>query len=188
MIYYTTDFRGGTKESHRLLEEAIGEYTGDSRQARKLTEGMYTGEKGKPYIDGFEYFSISHTDSVWAVLVSERECGLDIQHAKRCRAVSIAKRFYHPEDACRVTSLYDEDPDKGEDEFFRIWARREALVKAEGGSVADSDIPSVSCDQVDLKGTPFRISDIRIPDMPDIYAAVCVRGEAPAAAAVFKKI
>ena len=188
IIYYTTDFSGGQEESHRLLEAAITEYTGDSGQARELLEGMYTGENGKPYMDGFEYFSISHTGSVWAVLVSERECGLDIQHARSCNALSIAGRFYHPDDAAAVTAMHEEDPEKGRDEFFRLWARREAMVKAFGGSAADSDIPSVSGECAEYRGAPCRIIDICMPDLPELYAAVCVRGDAPAGEVTFSRM
>lgn len=178
IIYYTGDFSGGQDESHRLLAEAIAEYTGDRDRAGLLTVGMYTGENGKPYIDGFDFFSISHTGNNWAVLFCENECGLDVQSARSCDVLSIAKRFYHPDDAAAVAAAYEAGPAEGGDEFFRLWARREALVKAAGGSVADSGIPSVLQDRIVYEGGSYSICDIQLPGMPEIYAAVCVKGTA----------
>ena len=181
-IYYLTDFSGERTESRRLLAEAVSEYTGDSRRAAELTAGLRTGKNGKPYIDGFDFFSVSHSENVWAVLFCESECGLDIQFPRNCRAVAIAERNYHPDDAAAVSAASGEDPQKGLDLFFRLWARREALVKAAGGSVADRGMPSVMHDSASHDGASYSISDICIPGMPEIFAAVCIRGdEVPAA-------
>ena len=176
IIYYTADFSGGRDESHRLLAEAMKEYTGDSRRTEQLAGSICIGRNGKPYIDGFDFFSISHSENVWAVLFCERECGLDIQLAKKCKAPSIAGRFYHPDDAAALEALWSEDEQKGDDGFFRLWARREALVKAAGSSVAGSDIPSVLEDSAVYEGALYSIRDIVIPDMPGLYAALAVRG------------
>ena len=169
IICYRTDFGGGQYESHRLLGEAIGEYRGEGTPADMLTGSMYTGRNGKPYIDGFDFFSISHSQKLWAVLFCEDECGLDVQLAKKCDALSIAKRFYHPDDAAAVE-------EKGDDEFFRLWARREALVKAAAGSAAQSDIPSVQAGRVMYEGEAYSIRDIIFPGLPGFYAAICIRG------------
>ena len=188
IIYYTDGYTGGRDESRRLLAEAIAEYTGDRAGAAALTAGIRTGENGKPYIDGFDFFSVSHTGKIWAVLFCEAECGLDIQLARKCDALSISKRFYDPDDAAAVASLYAGDPQNGEDGFFRIWARREALVKAAGGSIADSSIPSVLGDSVIYGGAAYAICDILIPDIPDVFAAVCIKGDAAPEIRTFQKI
>ena len=180
-LYYTPDFSGDTDESHGLLAEAITEYTGDSSAAEMLTGSMYTGQNGKPYMDGFDFFSISHSGSVWAVLFCKDECGLDIQLARKCDAESIAKRFYHPDDAAAVI-------EKGDDEFFRLWARREALIKAAAGSAAAGDIPSVLGDSAVYEGAEYHISDIEIPEMPELYAASCIRGGAAFEELTFTKM
>ena len=188
IVYYTPDFSGGRDESHRLLADAITEYTGDRQRADMLAGSIYTGRNGKPYIDGFDFFSISHTENVWAVLFCERECGLDIQLAKKCKASSIAERFYHPDDAAALAAIRSEDEQKGYDGFFRLWARREALVKAAGGSIAGSDIPSVLEDRVVYEGASYGIRDIAIPDMPGLYAALAVRGGEADGEIGFKKM
>ena len=102
IIYYTDKFTGSREESHRLLEKALSVHTGDEEQAHRLTGALKRGEHGKPYIDGFSCFSISHTGNIWAVLIADRECGLDIQLGRKCDMSAIAKRWFAPEDAARI--------------------------------------------------------------------------------------
>ena len=104
IIYYTLSGSGGREDSHKLLEKAIAEYTGDREKAGALVSGIKTGENGKPYIDGFEHFSISHSGKAWAVLFDENECGLDIQYVKDRDVLSLARRWYNPIDADAVVS------------------------------------------------------------------------------------
>jgi len=173
IIYYTDKYAGNREESHRLLERAFAVHTGDAGRAKTLIDAMKKGEHGKPFIEGFSCFSISHTGSIWAVLVADRECGLDIQHGRKCNMQAIAERWFAPEDALSITAPVTDSPDTY-DTFFRIWARREALTKALGGTVYDQDLPPVSGEDVMIDGSRYMIQDIRIPDMPEIYAALCV--------------
>ena len=177
IIYYRQDFSGGKSESRRLLTEAVAAYTGDRGRAEALTGAIRTGEKGKPYIDGFDFFSISHTENVWAVMICDRECGLDIQLPGKSRALSIAEKFFHPDDAAAVAAACNEDPQTVNGVFFRLWARREALIKAAGGSVADRGVPSVLRDRVSYSGVTYSIRDVDMPVMTELYAAVCVKGD-----------
>jgi phosphopantetheinyl transferase len=172
IIYYTDNFTGGREESRRLLEKALAVHTGDEKQAKTLTGALKKGEHGKPYIEGFSCFSISHTGSIWAVLIADNECGLDIQLSRRCDFKGIAKRWYAPEDAVLIIS--SDDAAKAQKEFFRIWTRREALTKALGRTVYDPDLPAVSDDDLNVGGCDCNISDIDIPGMTDLHAAMCV--------------
>ncbi len=167
-IYCFEGFAGGRDESRRLLKKAIAEYTGDTGRAEQLVSVLKTGEHGKPYIEGFDHFSVSHTGSIWAVLFDERECGLDIQLGKDCDTAAISRRFYAPEDADRIAGLAD-----AKDEFFRLWTRREALAKALGVSVYDSGLPAVTPSRVNVSNRSYLIEDIRLPGLPEIFAAVC---------------
>ena len=201
IIYYTGRYSGVRAESRRLLEKAIGEYTGDAERAAQLVRDLKTGEHGKPYIEGFAHFSVSHTDGIWAVLFDERECGLDIQLAKDCDAAAVARRIYAPEDAEIVaaaaqsnTAAEGADHDSGissggfsakghpeaEMVFFRLWTRREALSKTMGGSVYDSGLPSVMNDHLVYDLRQYVICDIGIPGVTEVngkklFAAICIQ-------------
>ena len=177
-IYYTENFGGGRDESRLLLKKAIALHIGDSAEAEALTAGIKTGKLGKPYIEGFKSFSVSHTKNIWAVLISEYECGLDIQYTRKCDIIAIADRVYDPADASMIRTLQKSDPGRAEDRFFRIWARREALAKAMGGSAFDSKLPSVAEDRVLTETGSYIISDISLHNIKDLYAAVCLKDAA----------
>jgi phosphopantetheinyl transferase len=199
IIYYTHSYSNKKGESRELLTLAIARHLaveagyGTMASARNIegTEYMQqasglvsrittSGEFGKPCIPGFAPFSVSHSAGTWAVLIGDRDgrpCGLDIQYERRAEALSVARRFYAPDDAAYLENLAAVSGETGAevtDEFFRLWARREALVKAAGGSVAGSDTPSVIGERAVYCGTGYAIQDIEIPAADRIYAAVCV--------------
>ena len=181
IIYYTDKYTGGRDESHSLLEEALSVYTGDRDSAGTLTSAMKKGEHGKPFIEGFSCFSISHTGRLWAVLFDECECGLDIQLSRSCNTMAIAHRVFADEDVQWLKTLSSRDEEKARKEFFRIWTRREALVKALGGSVADSDLPSVLNGKVNMNGCDYFLADLDFPklkesDPDELRCAICIRG------------
>ena len=180
-ISYKDAFSGGKAESHRLLELAITDHIKDSDKAGRLVAEMKTGSMGKPYIDGFDCFSISHSNDVWAVLFDGRECGLDIQHRRNSDILSISGRVYSPQDEKLIRDAYEADPEEGRTVFFRIWSRREALAKAMGGTVFDSGLPSVAEDRVAVDGRIYTVKDIKLPCLPELFAAICVEGETDAA-------
>lgn len=189
IIYYTHHF-DNRSESHSLLRKAVRSYAEEfmpdtycenlPAEDRLATKGEF----GKPYIPGFAPFSISHSNNTWAVLICTEgsECGLDIQYERKVEALSVAKRFYAPEDAGIISDLaekYGEDDSRVKAAFFRLWARREALVKAAGSSVAGSGIPPVNSDAAEFEGTAYLIADVMIPGS-DASAAVCfMTGDSP---------
>lgn len=194
-LYYTHNYRNEFGESHRLLAKAVAGYISDNTvtdgmtficlddfhtdgtvaaQAAELVSSMCTtGDNGKPCIPHFAPFSISHSNNTWTMLIMSgaESCGLDVQYPRRADPSGIAKRFFAPEDAEHICSLAGGEAD--ENEFFRMWTRREAFIKATGGSVADSGIPSVRSETVLYEGAMFRLEDIEIPEAPELHAAIC---------------
>ncbi len=191
VIYYTHSYGNTDGESHRLLQRAIakylseegcGENAAESESAALVGSMEKTGEYGKPVIPGFAPFSISHSNNSWAVLIADpgektESCGLDIQYGRRSNAESVSRRFFASEDAKLVTDTAAGDcgHDAAETVFFRLWTRREALVKAAGASVAGTDIPSVTGDEAFFAGTGYSLADVSIPGA-ELYAAVCTAG------------
>ena len=174
-IYYYNRFKNEKGESHKLLERAIAEFLGDdSREsAAELVADIETGEMGKPSIPGFNDFSITHSENTWAVLIADgygsgHYCGLDIQYSKKADVNKLAGRWFHEEETEAVKA-------RGEDEFFRIWARREALVKAVGTSIVNAHLPNTLGDIVEFEGAVWQIKDISIPGVSGAFAAVCAQ-------------
>ena len=179
IIYFTDKFAGGRNESRSLLKRAIAVHTGDDGQAETLIGALKKGEHGKPYIEGFSCFSVSHTGGIWAVLVADCECGLDIQQSRNCDTGAIARRWFAPEDAEKITS---------DDMFFRVWTRREALAKALGSTVYDTDLPEVLTGEAVISGRRYIINDIRLPEIPEIYASLCIHESAAASELSFVRL
>lgn len=173
-IYFTHEFNSRIKgESHRLLERAIAIHIGDPKRASELVSSIHScTELGKPTIDGFNDFSISHSRNTWAVLIADSQCGLDVQYTQNSNVAVIAKRYYTAEEYELVSS------EGGVDEFFRIWARREALVKAAGTTIVNSNLPCVLGSRAEFEDVVWVIKDVDIPKADDsdkYYAAACTK-------------
>ena len=92
---------------------------------------------------------------------------------------AIARRWFAPEDAAKITS---------DDLFFRVWTRREALTKALGGTVYDPDLPEVLTGEAVIGGRRYIINDIRLPEIPEIYASLCIHDSAAASELSFVRL
>lgn len=152
-IYYTNSFKN-RKDSHKLLEQVLGSI-----------EGLVTGENGKPYIPGGKHFSISHSEGSWAVLLADEECGLDIQFERNISEMKIAERWYHPDEVAAINN--------SEETFFRIWTRREALVKAAGTGIISASLPNTLAEEIVYEGVKWQLKDVEIPGID--HAAVCAK-------------
>jgi SOS response regulatory protein OraA/RecX len=159
-----------------LLRYAIGDYIGDRERADALVDSMHeSGGYGKPVIDGFDHFSISHSGNTWAVLISSENCGFDIEYYRYCKRTAIAKRFFAPEEAAAVRIAETNGPDAAQEVFFAIWTRREALVKALGISVAHTDLPHVTGPSVTYMGDTWYFGSLTIPGSGNLSNSICVK-------------
>lgn len=171
VLYYTNKYTQRRGESRELLQKAFSLYTGSELVGKNLVESIIIrGKNGKPAIEEFDEFSVSHSEEVWAVLIGNNICGLDVQYEKCVQYLKLAKRFYNEDEEKSVQ-------EKGIEEFFRIWTRREALIKALGASVISTDIPSVLGKDVKIDGHTYYLSNIENPitEGKKIYIAVCIR-------------
>ncbi len=168
-ILSCTDYDGKRETSRKLLAKAIDVYNAengiDAASGEELVAAIITGEQGKPSIPGWKDFSISDTENIWAVLIADAPCGFDIQLERPCKMESIASKYYAPED-CRLIE------EEGETAFWRIWARREAAIKAIGATVL-SRVPAVGGDTIELEGQEYRLFDTEVHGA---YGAICIRG------------
>lgn len=168
LYYKVTDEDKITRDmSHAFLEQALCEYIierGLSLDAAVLMDSMSQLENGKPYFEqeNAPCFSISHSGSVWAVLIGERPCGLDIQHEAKANYDSIASKYYSAEDAERIRAL---EGSAKRNFFYDIWVRREAHIKARGLTVFNE--PELT--------EPWMVRDIALPI--DVHCAVCISSE-----------
>lgn len=108
------------------------------------------GKNGKPALSGLPefFFSISHSGDYVMLSVSRSETGCDIEKI-RDMDLSVAKRFFHPEEYAHICSV---PPAERTELFFRYWTLKESFLKLTGEGLR-------------LPMRSFRI-DLSQPDIP----------------------
>lgn len=107
-----------------LLERMIKRLYGKKRFEIKYNRN------GKPLCD-FCFFSISHSGDFAAVAVSDKPIGVDIQ---------IPGGFKKREKYMLFSPAENEfvNAENSENRFYTLWTRKEAYIKAEGGTLSDA--------------------------------------------------
>jgi 4'-phosphopantetheinyl transferase len=112
--------------SHAALRAILGTYT-----AAALDFAM--AEHGKPYLPALPdlQFNLSHSHEMALVAVTSGiAIGVDVERFRPLQeCMSIAERFFPPTEAAELAAL---PPEGREVEFFRLWTRIEAKLKARG--------------------------------------------------------
>ena len=85
-------------------------------------------EKGKPYDkEGRVFFSVSHTDSIFGLVMASFNIGLDLQKPEKKDYTKIALRYFMDDE---IEALEQEG-------FLKLWTRKEALSKYMGVLLSD---------------------------------------------------
>ncbi len=90
--------------------------------------------RGKPLLAvGFQellHFNVSHTTGYGIIGLADYPIGVDVEVFKnRCALQSLAKRFFTQQEAAELVKL---PIDEQAHVFYRIWVRKEALLKLNG--------------------------------------------------------
>jgi 4'-phosphopantetheinyl transferase len=113
------------------LRRVLGRYLDARPEALRFDYGP----QGKPSLRrpaGTKLrFNVSHSGALALIAVTaERDLGVDLERVDPKRAaVSIAERFFAPEEVAVFRSL---PPEHREEAFFNCWTRKEAYMKATG--------------------------------------------------------
>ena len=141
------------------------------------------GRYGKPELappwSGL-FTSLSHSAGMVAVAISTgRPVGIDIQHlTPGLDTVALAARFYPAAEAAYVAAGRDAITRAGR--FTRLWARKEAVVKAAGARLwSNLTIAVLQRDVVSCAEPPcsHRVADVAAP--AGFRAAVALAGTGP---------
>lgn len=93
---------------------------------------FHYGPRGKPYLSHHSklQFNVSHSEdaAVYALTINA-EIGVDIQKIENKFQDGVAKRFFSDSEYEALQKLPDQDRPTA---FYRIWAGKEALIKAVG--------------------------------------------------------
>lgn len=162
-LYYTSNF---IEASEAALRRAASHLTKEAE-----SDFLIHRVRGKkPYFESHPdlHFSISHSGTLWICAFASTEIGCDIQiHREITRYDKLSKRWFHPNELKNVT--YERD-------FYDIWSRKEAFVKAIGcGINRDFNKFDTTSGNAELDGISLQIFDFKLPvkeDLPDYSAAI----------------
>lgn len=117
--------RGDEHETGRALSrEMLRLYRDKAREKRDVPPDIGTvfiGNNGKPMTNGC-YFNISHSHGLVACAVAEVPVGIDVE---KIRPV--------PPRLSRILSPAEREYVRCDEDFFRLWTLKEALIKCQGG-------------------------------------------------------
>jgi len=169
------------------LRTVLASYAGATPDALVFA----TGAHGKPALDGSDvgrtsalHFNLSHAGGFAALAVCRTHpVGIDIEQP-RLVSRNLPQRFFSPDEAIELDRLADGPA--WEDAFFRIWTRKEAVLKALGtGLSLDTRTFTVSIGNtapLTVSGIEPEASDDRLwqlmslePPGPTHVAALAVR-------------
>ncbi|MGI5898692.1 MAG: 4'-phosphopantetheinyl transferase family protein [Christensenellales bacterium] len=118
--------------SRQLLLRAAEHYAG-LRGIETVDFSIKTGVYGKPFFPFMPgvHFSISHSGKYWACAFHGRPVGFDVQEHRECDFLSIARRFFHPDEYVKVERCCKGGSRSNEAEkvFFDIWSAKESYIK-----------------------------------------------------------
>jgi 4'-phosphopantetheinyl transferase len=134
------------------------------------------GPNGKPHLVGeAREVNLSHAGEWAAIAVTgPRAVGVDLQDAvDGVDHAGLARRFFPPAEAGLVAA-------HGPEAFARLWARKEAVVKAAGDRLTQGLLLPVAGDPpppVALGGVTYALADLPAPE--GFRAAVALAGPEP---------
>jgi 4'-phosphopantetheinyl transferase len=110
-----------------VLRELLGAYTGELPASLHFALSSY----GKPVLPGRVSFSVAHTGGLALYAVArDIRVGIDVEQIDPARAsLLVADAFMSAAESEHLRTCRD---DVRAHEFFRLWTRREALIKARG--------------------------------------------------------
>ncbi|MGY3266535.1 4'-phosphopantetheinyl transferase [Lysobacter sp. HA35] len=117
-------------------EVLVRGWLGDELGMAEDAIGFDRGEHGRPLLRlaGLDC-NWSHSGTTLAVALGEGvRVGIDIETPKpRPRALELARRYFHADEARALEALADRDREAA---FLRLWCAKEAVLKAQGRGLA----------------------------------------------------
>lgn len=124
-------FEQGRREnalSYRLLCDMLRDHCGISE-----APAFRYSEHGKPFLRDYPdiYFNISHCKHAIACVISDKECGIDVECLGRYKA-PLAEYSMSADELQRIS-----DADDADRMFTTLWTQKEALLKLTGEGITD---------------------------------------------------
>ncbi len=87
-------------------------------------EDLKYSEFGRPHLENYPIFNISHSNQIVICAISkDGKIGIDVEELKKINFQGLSKRYFHYNEQQLI---------KNKKDFFKIWTRKEAILKAQG--------------------------------------------------------
>jgi 4'-phosphopantetheinyl transferase len=159
IIIYCVDFDGfidKNKAIHHLSNDFVKRFINNQLLVDNKFD-IITGCNGKPYVIGVNKFYISktYTHEKFYMAVSLFNIGLDAELVRPIN-IKIAERFFTEKEKKFISTSNDKMYD-----FYKIWTRKEAYVKATGSSLVtelkNKDVTEDKIDQNEFSFSTFQM-------------------------------
>lgn len=133
-IYIHKDAKADKTSKAALFQVAAKKHLLSIGMQKKASFAVEKTKEGKPYFVGLPevYFSITHSEQIWACAFFSSPVGLDMQRYKP-HEERIAERFFHEEETQFIKNARD-----SEAAFFAVWSAKESYVKYTGAGITDA--------------------------------------------------
>lgn len=102
-----------------------------------MNEHIVYNTNGKPYLSNKNiYFNISHSDTVIAIIISDQECGIDIEFVDYNKNHD---KYIHKILSKNEIDMYNNSDDKIK-YFYKQWTKKEAYMKYNGTGIQISKL------------------------------------------------
>ncbi|MBV2154726.1 4'-phosphopantetheinyl transferase superfamily protein [Kitasatospora sp. SUK 42] len=164
--------------SHAATRILLGERLGRPPDGLRFVRGRW----GKPAVADAPglHFSLSHSGELALLALAPRPVGVDLELVRSGRDVHRLSRRFFP---CQEEELVARG---GRSAFARLWARKEACVKASGGRLTEglalpvahpaAEATVHAPDSGPLTG-PWRVADLPLPE--EYAGSVALLGDGP---------
>jgi 4'-phosphopantetheinyl transferase len=131
-----------------------------------ILDAIQTNAYDKPFLNEDIDFSISHSGNQVVCAISKKvRLGVDIEKKDRQFDLDLLGNILSPDERDYVLGAHDKC-----DAFFRIWTRKESLIKADGRGFSASPLDQINClpDEVMLEKKKWFIRDL---DLDNDYSS-----------------
>ena len=133
------------KRKYQQSEDILNSLLGYTLLSKYLNDDFgYTNknltynEFGKPYLKDI-YFSISHSHNMIALIISNEECGIDIEYIDKDRNYDLLSKKILSDNEY---DIYINELQK-EEYFITCWTKKEAFLKSLGTGIIKSKLSEV---------------------------------------------
>jgi 4'-phosphopantetheinyl transferase len=124
-------------------------------------ENLKYSEFGRPYLENHPNFNISHSENyLVCAIAKDAQIGIDVEELKEINFQGLSKRYFHKNEQQLIENKRD---------FFEIWTRKEAILKAHGCGLR------IELKQLDTTKNPIELDQkywLYLIDLP-IENSVC---------------